>query len=115
MPLPRAAASLWRAVLGVSTEIHRGGIPHERFGRSAWSGCGLMGSGIAQVSAAGRIPDRGARGVSAPLLDKGSGSIRKFLQGGVDKGKLAAADMEKTLANLSGTTETRATSPTATW
>jgi 3-hydroxybutyryl-CoA dehydrogenase len=31
------------------------------------------------------------------------GAIRKFLQGGVDKGKLAAADMEKTLAHLTGT------------
>ncbi|TMQ47059.1 MAG: 3-hydroxybutyryl-CoA dehydrogenase, partial [Candidatus Eisenbacteria bacterium] len=36
-------------------------------------------------------------------LEKGMGAIRKFLQGGVEKGKLAAADMEKTLANLKGT------------
>jgi 3-hydroxybutyryl-CoA dehydrogenase len=66
-------------------------------------GCGLMGSGIAQVSAQAGFPTV-VREVSQPLLDKGLASIRKFLQGGVDKGKLAAADMEKTLANLKGTT-----------
>ena len=67
-------------------------------------GCGLMGSGIAQVSAQAGFPTV-VREVSSPLLEKGLGSIRKFLQGGVDKGKLAASDMEKTLANLNGTTE----------
>ena len=67
-------------------------------------GCGLMGSGIAQVSAQAGFPTV-VREVSQPLLDKGMGAIRKFLQGGVDKGKLAAADMEKTLANLKPTTE----------
>jgi 3-hydroxybutyryl-CoA dehydrogenase len=67
-------------------------------------GCGLMGSGIAQVSAQAGYPTV-VREVSAPLLEKGMGSIRKFLQGGVEKGKLAQADMEKTLANLKGTTE----------
>jgi len=66
-----------------------------------------MGSGIAQVSAQAGFPTV-VREVSAPLLEKGLGSIRKFLQGGVDKGKLAAADMEKTLANLTGTTELKA-------
>ncbi len=67
-------------------------------------GCGLMGSGIAQVSAQAGFPTV-VREVSKELLDKGMGSIRKFLQGGVDKGKLTAADMEKTLGNLKGTTE----------
>ncbi len=67
-------------------------------------GCGLMGSGIAQVSAQAGFPTV-VREVSQPLLEKGLGAIRKFLQGGVDKGKLPAADMEKTLANLKGTTE----------
>jgi len=67
-------------------------------------GCGLMGSGIAQVSAQAGFPTV-VREVSANALEKGLGSIRKFLQGGVDKGKLAAADMERTLANLQGTTD----------
>lgn len=67
-------------------------------------GCGLMGSGIAQVSAQAGFPTV-VREISAPALEKGMGTIRKFLQGGVDKGKLAAADMEKTLGNLKGTVE----------
>jgi 3-hydroxybutyryl-CoA dehydrogenase len=66
-------------------------------------GCGLMGSGIAQVSAQAGFPTV-VREVEAPLLEKGLGSIRKFLQGGVEKGKLTAADVERTLANLKGTT-----------
>ena len=65
-------------------------------------GCGLMGSGIAQVSAQAGFATV-VREISQPLLEKGMGAIRKFLQGGVDKGKLMAADMEKTLANLKGT------------
>ena len=65
-------------------------------------GCGLMGGGIAQVSAAAGIPTV-VREISQPVLEKGLGGIRKFLQGGVEKGKVTAADMEKTLANLSGT------------
>ena len=65
-------------------------------------GCGLMGSGIAQVSAQANFPTV-VREVTAELLEKGMGSIRKFLQGGVEKGKMSAGDMEKTLANLKGT------------
>ena len=66
-------------------------------------GCGLMGSGIAQVSAQAGFPTV-VREVTAELLEKGLGSIRKFLQGGVEKGKMSAPDMEKTVANLKGTT-----------
>ncbi len=69
-------------------------------------GCGLMGSGIAQVSAAAGCPTV-VREVSANALEKGLGSIKKFLQGGVDKGKMSAADMEKVLGNLKGTVELR--------
>jgi len=67
-------------------------------------GCGLMGSGIAQVSAQAGFPTV-VREVAAAPLERGLASIRKFLQGGVDKGKVTAAEMEKTLANLSGTTD----------
>ena len=66
-------------------------------------GCGLMGSGIAQVSAQAGFPTV-VREVSDDVLARGMGAIRKFLQGGVDKGKLAAADMEQTLGRLEGTT-----------
>ncbi len=67
-------------------------------------GCGLMGSGIAQVSAQAGFPTV-VREVSSQLLEKGLSTIRKFLQGGVDKGKLSAAEMEKTLGNLRGTVD----------
>ena len=67
-------------------------------------GCGLMGSGIAQVSAQAGFPTV-VREVAQAPLDRGLGSIRKFLQGGVEKGKVTAADMERTLSNLRGTTD----------
>jgi 3-hydroxybutyryl-CoA dehydrogenase len=67
-------------------------------------GCGLMGSGIAQISAQAGFPTV-VHEVSKELLDKGLGSIQKFLKGGVEKGKLAQAEMDKTLANLKPTTE----------
>jgi 3-hydroxybutyryl-CoA dehydrogenase len=67
-------------------------------------GCGLMGSGIAQVSAQAGFPTV-VREVAQAPLDRGLASIRKFLQGGVDKGKVTADEMERTLANLRGTTD----------
>jgi 3-hydroxybutyryl-CoA dehydrogenase len=75
-------------------------------GRIGVVGCGLMGSGIAQVSAQAGFPTV-VREVSPNALEKGLASIRRFLQGGVEKGKLTAADMEKTLGNLKGTVELR--------
>ena len=68
-------------------------------------GCGLMGSGIAQVSAAAGYTTI-IREVEQGLLDQGLGRIRKFLADGVARGKVTAEAQEKTLANLSGTTET---------
>jgi 3-hydroxybutyryl-CoA dehydrogenase len=67
-------------------------------------GCGLMGSGIAQVSAqAGLVTwvaelDQGA-------LDRGLGRIKKFLEDGVAKGKITAEDKDKVLGNIKGTTK----------
>ena len=66
-------------------------------------GCGLMGAGIAQVSAAAGFGPV-ALEVNEAVLNKGLGRVDKFLSDGVAKGKLAAADREKTLANLTGTT-----------
>jgi 3-hydroxybutyryl-CoA dehydrogenase len=70
-------------------------------------GCGLMGSGIAQVSAQAGFPTV-VREVSPNALEKGLGAIRRFLDGGVEKGKLTAADAERTLAHLQGTTDLKA-------
>ena len=56
-------------------------------------GCGLMGSGIAQVSAqAGLVT--WVREVDKPTLERGLGRIRKFLDDGVAKGKVTAEDRE---------------------
>ena len=66
-------------------------------------GCGLMGSGIAQVCAqAGHRTV--VREVDAALVEQGLGRIRKFLDAGVTRGKLTAAARDETLARLSGTT-----------
>jgi 3-hydroxybutyryl-CoA dehydrogenase len=67
-------------------------------------GCGLMGAGIAQVSAAAGYTTL-VREVEEPLLKKGLGRIEQFLAAGVEKGKLSADDKGKTLRNLSGTTK----------
>ena len=67
-------------------------------------GCGLMGSGIAQVSAQSGFPTL-VREVSEEALSRGFNAIRRFLQGGVEKGKIAASDAEGTLGRLRGVTE----------
>jgi 3-hydroxybutyryl-CoA dehydrogenase len=67
-------------------------------------GCGLMGAGIAQVSAAAGYKTI-VREVEDGFLKKGLGRIEKFLAGGVDKGKLSVEEKDRTLGNLSGTTK----------
>jgi 3-hydroxybutyryl-CoA dehydrogenase len=67
-------------------------------------GCGLMGSGIAQVCAASGYKTI-VREVEDPFLKKGMGRIERFLSDGVEKGKVTADAKQKTLGNLSGTTQ----------
>jgi len=66
-------------------------------------GCGLMGSGIAQVAAQAGCQVV-VREVDQGLLDRGLGRIRKFLDGGVAKGKMTKEDAEATFGRLRGTT-----------
>jgi 3-hydroxybutyryl-CoA dehydrogenase len=66
-------------------------------------GCGLMGSGIAQVCAAAGYKTV-VREVDDILLNNGIGRIRKFLEDGVARGKVTGEARDTTLANLSGTT-----------
>jgi 3-hydroxybutyryl-CoA dehydrogenase len=66
-------------------------------------GCGLMGSGIAQVCAAAGYKTI-VREVDQKFLDKGLSRIRKFLDDGVAKGKVTEAARATTLGNLTGTT-----------
>jgi 3-hydroxybutyryl-CoA dehydrogenase len=66
-------------------------------------GCGLMGSGIAQVCAAAGYKTI-VREVEESFVKKGLGRVQKFLADGVEKGKVTPEARDKTLANLSGTT-----------
>jgi 3-hydroxybutyryl-CoA dehydrogenase len=66
-------------------------------------GCGLMGSGIAQVAAQAGYRTV-VREVSDPLLDKGKAGITRSLDKFVEKGKLAAGDRDATLGRLQFTT-----------
>jgi len=70
-------------------------------------GCGLMGSGIAQVCAqAGR--EVTVIEVSEEYLNKGLGGIRKQLDKMVERGKLNGDDREGVVARLHGSTELEA-------
>ena len=66
-------------------------------------GCGLMGSGIAQVSAAAGYRTI-VREVEQSALDKGLARINRFLSDGVEKGKVLPAARDETLNRLHGTT-----------
>jgi 3-hydroxybutyryl-CoA dehydrogenase len=66
-------------------------------------GCGLMGSGITQVSAAAGYRTV-VREVDERLLDQGLTRIRQFLDAGVAKGKVTEDSRNATLANITGTT-----------
>lgn len=67
-------------------------------------GCGLMGSGIAQVCAAAGYTTI-VREVAQGPLDKGKAGITKSLDKFVEKGKLASADRDATLKRLSFVTD----------
>src|SRR3989454_6666681 len=62
-------------------------------------GCGLMGSGIAQVAAAAGY-DTTVRDVSQQVWDKARAGIEKSLAKFVEKGKLQAADRDAALQRL---------------
>ncbi len=65
-------------------------------------GCGLMGSGIAQVAATSGFPTV-VREVSADLLDKGLASIEKSLKKLAEKGTLSADRAAEALGRLKPT------------
>jgi 3-hydroxybutyryl-CoA dehydrogenase len=66
-------------------------------------GCGLMGSGIAQVSAAAGFHVRVLE-VEQILIDKGFASIEKSLSKFVEKGSIVAHQKDSILGHLKGTT-----------
>ena len=67
-------------------------------------GCGLMGSGIAQVAAVAGF-DTIVRDVSQPLLDRGRSGILKSLGRMVDKGTITSDARDASLARLRFVTE----------
>ncbi len=67
-------------------------------------GCGLMGSGIAQIAAQAGC-EVVVREVDEALCAKGKGKIEKFLGKAVDKGKMTEDDMDAVLGRMTFTTE----------
>lgn len=67
-------------------------------------GCGLMGSGIAEVCAKSGLSTV-VREVDEDFLAKGMTRIERSLGKAVDKGKLDESARDSTLANLTGTTD----------
>lgn len=65
-------------------------------------GCGLMGSGIAEVAARGGF-ETVVREVSEDLLEKGLGRLDRSLVRAVDKGKLEEKQREEIRGRISGT------------
>jgi 3-hydroxybutyryl-CoA dehydrogenase len=73
-------------------------------------GCGLMGSGIAQVCAQAGI-ETWVREVDPPTLEKGLGRIRKFLDDGIARGKGTAEERDRILGRIHGTTRIEELAP----
>jgi len=71
----------------------------KKIGKVAVLGGGLMGSGIAQVSAAAGFPTT-VREVSDALGLKARQSIEKYLAKGIERGKVTESERDKTLGNL---------------
>jgi len=67
-------------------------------------GCGLMGSGIAQVAAQAGY-EVVVREVEQKFLDKGLAGIKKSLGKFVEKGKMQQADMDSCMGRLKGSTD----------
>jgi 3-hydroxybutyryl-CoA dehydrogenase len=67
-------------------------------------GCGLMGSGIAEVAARSGY-ETVVREVSGELVEKGVGKIRGSLDKAVERGKLEAAARDEAAGRLSGTVD----------
>jgi len=67
-------------------------------------GCGLMGSGIAEVAARAGYTTV-VREVTEDLLEKGIGRIQKSLDRAVEKGKMEAAQRDELHARITGTVD----------
>ena len=77
-------------------------------------GCGLMGSGIAQVSAQAGFPDRRARGVARRCSTRAWARSSKFLQGRRREGQARRRPTWTRRSRTSRARPSSRTSPTAT-
>jgi len=73
------------------------------FAKVGLVGCGLMGSGIAEVCARAGFPVL-VREVSEEFLQSGFARIDRSMARGVERGKLSAADRDAARARIRGTT-----------
>jgi 3-hydroxybutyryl-CoA dehydrogenase len=67
------------------------------------AGCGIMGSGIAQICAQSGYQVTVSE-VSSELLNKGLGAIKSSLAKSVERGKITKEDEEAVLSRIKGTT-----------
>jgi len=67
-------------------------------------GCGLMGSGIAQVCAQAGYQVVVSE-ITEDLLQKGLNNIKRFLAKGVERGKVTPEEMDAALARIQGTVD----------
>ncbi|HEX6606684.1 MAG TPA: 3-hydroxyacyl-CoA dehydrogenase NAD-binding domain-containing protein, partial [Chloroflexia bacterium] len=75
-------------------------------------GAGTMGAGIAQVAAQSGRPVL-LYDIKPEFVERGLGTITRGLQGRVDKGRMAAADMAAILDRIRTTTDRDALAPAA--
>ena len=76
----------------------------KQIGKVGVLGGGLMGSGIAQVSAMAGF-DTVVREVSDPVIQKSRSGIEKVLAKGIEKGKVTAEQRDAAISKLSFTTD----------
>ena len=76
----------------------------KQIGKVGVLGGGLMGSGIAQVSAMAGF-DTVVREVSDPIIQKSRSGIEKVLARGIEKGKVTAGERDAAISKLSFTTD----------
>ncbi len=69
-------------------------------------GCGLMGSGITQISAQSGYEVIVSE-ANNELLKKGLASINSFMTKGIEKGKITQQDKDSTIARIKGTTNNK--------
>ena len=105
---PEAKAMIRTLFVGIgdANKLKRrpAGVPEQRYGKIGILGAGMMGAGIAYVSAIAGL-DVVLLDTSQEAAEKGKGYSTKLLDGRVQKGKMPAAERDATLARIRPTTD----------